>query len=85
MHPDVNPALNSTDDAMRLNEAYAVLQLVSLARHTVCICQSQFWYSMGFLSIDFTGDKIESMHWYGMGILSTESSGDKIESKLKHS
>ncbi len=29
MHPDVNPALRSTDDAVQLNEAYAVLQLVS--------------------------------------------------------
>lgn len=28
VHPDVNPALQSTDDAVRLNEAYAVLQLV---------------------------------------------------------
>ena len=28
MHPDVNPALRSTDDAVLLNEAYAVLQLV---------------------------------------------------------
>ena len=51
VHPDVNPALNSTDDAVRLNEAYAVLQLVSLAPYIVCICQSLFWYGMGFLSI----------------------------------
>ncbi len=29
VHPDVNPALRSTDDAVLLNEAYAVLQLVS--------------------------------------------------------
>ena len=29
-HPDMNPALDTTQEAVRLNEAYAVLQLVSL-------------------------------------------------------
>lgn len=29
VHPDVNPALQSTEDAVLLNKAYAVLQLVS--------------------------------------------------------
>ena len=28
-HPDMNPALDTTQEAVRLNEAYAVLQLVS--------------------------------------------------------
>ena len=27
-HPDMNPALDTTREAVRLNEAYAVLQLV---------------------------------------------------------
>ena len=29
-HPDMNPALDTTQEAVRLNEAYAVLQLVSV-------------------------------------------------------
>ena len=58
VHPDVNPAFSSTDDAMRLNEAYAVLQLVSLAPCTVYVCQSIFLCGMGFLFIKSSGTRL---------------------------
>ena len=38
VHPDVNPAVTSTDDAVLLNEAYAVLQLASLSPQEGNIC-----------------------------------------------
>ena len=49
VHPDVNPALRSTDDAVLLNEAYAVLQLVC---HPCCPCSLALGMSSAHLGLN---------------------------------
>lgn len=51
VHPDVNPALRSTKDAVLLNEAYAVLQLVC-PLYCPCSFSTGFWLSPLGLNAD---------------------------------